>query len=73
MWSIKSFKMAFLLLFQYDLTLINISNLIKTLSHFLPKVYMFVFYMPGGSESFGKNNFNHIECVSGLPYDLAGF
>ena len=44
--------MAFLLLFQYDIILINILNLIKILSHFLLKVYIFVFYMPGGSESF---------------------
>lgn len=39
-------------LFQYDITLVNIPNLIKILSHFLLKVYMFVFYMPGGSERF---------------------
>jgi hypothetical protein len=29
--------------------------------------------MPGGCESIDTNDFAHLECVSGLPYDLAGF
>lgn len=65
--------MVFFLLMENDITLISISNLIKIVSHFLPKVYMFIFYTPGGCENFDKNYFTRFECVSGLPYDLAGF